>query len=232
VTSPPPRRLLIPVLSTLAMLAVLLALGTWQVQRLFWKRAILQAVDAAESAPPTPLGAAPIPFARVIATGTFDPAITALYGTELRPAGGANIGGARALAILRRDGAAPLLVDRGWVPAGTGAPPPPPPPTGPATVTGYVRPAEPPGWFTPAPDPATSRFYALDPATIGPALGVPGLAPFTLVALGPAAPGQPEPARALPRPANNHLSYAITWYGLAVALLVVFAVYLRKVLRS
>ena len=233
---PPPRRLLIPALSTLVMLVVLVGLGTWQVQRLLWKRAILAAVDAAESAPATPLGPTPAPFAKVVATGTFDRAATALYGSEIRTGAGATIGGARALAVLRRDGAAPILVDRGWVPAGTGAPPPPGPPSGPVAIQGELRPPVPPGWFTPAPDLAARRFYALDPASIGPAIGEPALAPYTLVAIGPPTPGpptpgQPEPASALPRPANNHLSYAITWYGLALSLLVVFALYLRKVLR-
>ena len=38
----------------------------------------------------------------------------------------------------------------------------------------------------------------------------------------------PDPARHLPRPPNNHLSYAITWYGLAVALLAIFIVWARK----
>ena len=38
----------------------------------------------------------------------------------------------------------------------------------------------------------------------------------------------PDPARHLPRPPNNHLSYAITWYGLAVALLAIFVVWVRK----
>jgi surfeit locus 1 family protein len=42
-------------------------------------------------------------------------------------------------------------------------------------------------------------------------------------------PATPDPARTLPRPPNNHLTYAITWYGLAIALLVVFALYARKV---
>ncbi len=38
----------------------------------------------------------------------------------------------------------------------------------------------------------------------------------------------PDAARHLPRPPNNHLSYVITWYGLAVALLAVFIVWARK----
>lgn len=229
-TAPPrPRRLLVPALTTLAMLVVLVGLGTWQVQRLLWKRAVLAAVDAAESGPAIPLGPTAPPFAKVRATGTFDPAATALYGSDVRTEAGATIGGAHALAVLRRDSAPPVLVDRGWVRAGAGFPAPPPPPAGPVTVEGYLRPADPPGWFTPAPDPAARRFYALDPAVIGPALGIPDLAPYTLVALGP--PATPDPARTLPRPPNNHLSYAITWYGLALALLVVFALYLRKAPR-
>ena len=58
-------------------------------------------------------------------------------------------------------------------------------------------------------------------------------APFILVALGPAPPeGFPDPAKHLPRPPNNHLQYAITWYGLAAVLVVIFAIWSRKVLRE
>ena len=49
--------------------------------------------------------------------------------------------------------------------------------------------------------------------------------------MGPPAAGAgsaPIPAEHLPRPPNNHLQYAITWYGLAVALLVIFIVWARK----
>lgn len=219
----PPRRLLIPALSTLAMLVVLIGLGTWQVQRLLWKQSVLTAVDAAERGPAIPLAADPLAFAKVRAEGVFDRAPPALYGSEVRTERGATVGGARLLAVLRRSGLPPLLVDRGWVPAPGALPSAP---AGSVTVEGYIRPAEPAGPFTPAPDLAARRFYALDPAAIGPALGVPDLAPFVLVAVGPT--GLPDPARTLPRPANNHLSYVITWYGLAVTLLVIFVLYLRK----
>jgi surfeit locus 1 family protein len=36
----------------------------------------------------------------------------------------------------------------------------------------------------------------------------------------------------MPRPANNHLGYAITWYGLAAALAGVFAVWARRRLKD
>ena len=59
---------------------------------------------------------------------------------------------------------------------------------------------------------------------IGAALGLPGTAPYALVLLGPAG-SLPEPAQSLPRPRNNHLGYAITWYGLALSLIGVFAAF-------
>ncbi|MBN8904164.1 MAG: SURF1 family protein, partial [Rhodospirillales bacterium] len=75
-------------------------------------------------------------------------------------------------------------------------------------------------------------FYTLDPAAIGRALGLPTVAPYTIVALGDTPPQRwPDPAKHLPRPPNNHLSYAITWYGLAAALVVIFILWARKTVR-
>ncbi|HYZ22581.1 MAG TPA: SURF1 family cytochrome oxidase biogenesis protein [Rhodopila sp.] len=54
-----------------------------------------------------------------------------------------------------------------------------------------------------------------------------------LVALGHERDGVfPAPATHLPRPPNNHLSYAITWYSLALALIVIFVTWARKTLRT
>jgi surfeit locus 1 family protein len=76
-------------------------------------------------------------------------------------------------------------------------------------------------------------FYTLDPQTIGAALGLTHVAPFTLVEMGKAPDaGYPDPARTLPRPPNNHLTYAITWFGLAATLLVIFVIYAARLLRG
>ena len=96
-----------------------------------------------------------------------------------------------------------------------------------------VRPSDTPGMFSATDSPATRRFYTLDAPTIGKDLGLDRVAPFILVALGPPPPERyPDPARHLPRPPNNHLSYAITWYGLAIALVVIFVLWARKVLNE
>jgi surfeit locus 1 family protein len=82
-----------------------------------------------------------------------------------------------------------------------------------------------------ADDPVHRRFYALDPAKIGASLGYSTVAPFTLVAIGPAG-SVPDPIQAMPRPPNDHLSYAITWFSLSAALVVVFVVYVRQMIRQ
>jgi surfeit locus 1 family protein len=65
-------------------------------------------------------------------------------------------------------------------------------------------------------------------------LGEPNVAPFILVAIGPAAPRGPfpDPAQRLPRPPDNHLQYAVTWFGFAITLLIIFVLYARKALRA
>lgn len=219
------RRLLLPLLVTLPVLAVLLALGTWQWERLHWKTDLLARIDAAEAAPPRPLGPDPEPYAKVVATGRFDHGREVLLGVEVR---GTTLG-TRLLTPLLRPGAPPVLVERGWVPLeraeGIDRP------EGEVSVTGYVRPAEPRNPFAAEDDAAGRRFYSFDPAAIGQALGLPEVAPFGLVALAPrgAAPAVlPSPARSLPRPNNPHLGYMITWYGLAAALVGVFIAFMRS----
>lgn len=220
-----PRRLLLPVLVTLPVLAVLLGLGTWQARRLAWKTDLLARIDAAEAGPAIPLAAQPGIFAKVEATGRFDHGREVLLGLEVR---GTTLG-ARLLTPLLRDGAPPLLVDRGWVPLQRGVPIERP--EGTVRVTGWIRPAEPAGLFSARDDVPGRHFHSLDPAVIGAAIGLPDLLPFALVALGEPH-GLPEPDRALPRPANNHLGYAITWYGLAAALAGVFLVWARRRLKD
>lgn len=212
------------------MLAALLALGTWQLQRRAWKLGVLAQIERGEAAPPVPLPADPQPYTKVFVEGRLREDLTALYGVEVRPTPSGPTLGARLLTPLERPGADPVIVDRGWVPTD----PPRPIPAGPdpVRVEGYVRAPEKPLTFGAKDDPLARRFYALDPAAVGEALGLRRVAPFALVALGTAPPGTyPEPARGLPRPSNNHLMYAFTWFGIAGALVFVFALYCRKVFR-
>jgi surfeit locus 1 family protein len=206
---------------TLLMLSVLLSLGTWQLRRLHWKEGILAQIAAAEAAQPVPMPAAPGPFEKVSVTGRFLPGLAAFYGVEVRDTPSGPVMG-RQLVMPLVVGGRVILVDRGWVP-GTDIVAPP---VGLVTITGFARVPEHPRLLGAGDNPTRHEFFTLDPAAIAASLGLSHAAPFTLVALGPI--GEPPiPAQHLPQPPNNHLSYALTWYGLAAALVVVFIAWAR-----
>jgi surfeit locus 1 family protein len=225
--SGPVRRLLVPTLTTVAMLAILVGLGVWQLERLQWKRGLLAQIAQAEAAPAIPLPSEPSPFAKVQVTGTLRSDLPALYGAEVRDTREGTLLGAQLIEPLIRPGAPTVLVDRGWVPMTRRAPIAMPP--GAATVEGYVRAPDHSGLFSATDNVAEREFYTLDPTKIGAALGLSDVAPFTLVVLGPAPPElYPDPEKHLPRPPNDHLQYAVTWFGRAATLLVIFVVFARK----
>ena len=229
--SPFSRRLLLPAFTTLSMLLVLVGLGTWQVYRLHWKERILAQIAAAESAPPVPLIAAPGPYTKISVTGRFRFDRAAEFGAEVRDTQSGPTMGFYQIVPLEQAGTQTILVNRGWVPQKRNVPLNDP--VGVLSVTGYARPGDKPNWFSAPNDPAARQFFTFDPSLIGAAVGIPSVAPFALVAMGTPTEGSyPTPAQHLPRPPNNHLSYVITWYGLAVALAVIFGVWVRKALQS
>jgi len=95
------------------------------------------------------------------------------------------------------------------------------------SVTGYVRRFAAPGWFTPDNEPASGAWFYLDRGQLAAALGSTNIAPFYVQqAPGADRPGT-YPQGAVPEVAlrNPHLQYALTWYALAVALLVIYVVF-------
>jgi surfeit locus 1 family protein len=229
-THPPPawRILLWPGIATAIALAILVSLGTWQVQRLAWKNAWIAQLRAGELAPPEALPAridnpAALAFRRFSATGSFAHDKAVIVGISER---NRQIGAFLATPLIRA-GAEPLWVVRGWVPF----PPVPtvPEPAGEVTVTGFLMLPERRGWFTPDDKPAERRFWAMQPGLMAEAVGLAPPAPFALTALGTATEA-PFPPRRPPNPSNNHLGYVITWYGLAAALAVFFVFWARSLL--
>ncbi len=235
-SQPPLRwqRIVLPSFLALPMLAAMLALGIWQVQRMGWKSALLQELAAAQAGPPVN-AANPAPFAHILASGRFRHDLELLLGSEVR---GTTLGAAL-ITPLEREGAPALLVERGWVPldrAGVSRP------EGVVTVQGYMRPAERPGLLSAADSPAARRFHNFDIPAMGAAIGLP-VAPFGLAVVVPGrarpdgglgstpAPNQggvPSPATGFPAPSNPHLGYAITWFGLALAWAAIFALWASR----
>jgi surfeit locus 1 family protein len=121
-----------------------------------------------------------------------------------------------------------VLVNRGFAPQGRHLPrdrgetlnP------GQTIVTGLMRPDEDRHMLLPGDRPQQNIFYARSVADIAAAKGIARpVAPFTIDLLADATPqgGLPQAGETRMAFANNHLQYAITWYGLAAALLAVFA---------
>ena len=227
-------RLFWPSLTTAVMLAMTTGLGVWQVKRLRWKTELLHEIDQGEAAPAQPLPASPQsttppPFTKVRVSGLLRQDLQALYGVDVRDTVAGPVMGAYLLEPLERPGAGPIIINRGWVPVNQVQPGSPVD----ATVEGYVRAPERPGLFSLSDDPTARRFYSLDPAAVATSLSLPHAAPFTLVALGSVPHGvYPEPAAEMPRPPNNHLTYAITWFSLSVILVVIFTIFVRQTLRA
>jgi cytochrome oxidase assembly protein ShyY1 len=219
---------------TLAVLACLIGLGVWQLQRKQEKvtliAALTQRLAAAPVALPPPetwpsLTPARDEFRRVTLHATRDaapPAFVFTSGSALRP--DVSGIGTWVFAPLRTTAGQTVVVNLGFVPDGQTAASAA---TGAMTLTGYLRFPEQQGWFTPQPDLARRTWYARDPGAMAAALGWGEVAPFYLDLEAPApAAGWPKPGPLAVHLRDQHLQYALTWFGLAAVVMVTFAVWL------
>jgi surfeit locus 1 family protein len=167
-------------------------------------------------------------FLHVRASGQFDLAREALI-FSAPPQGAGVEPGYRVVTPFRLDEGGTILVDRGFLPLSRQADDARRrTPEGSLTITGVLRRPQARNIFTPADSPQTGLFYTSDPSAMAAFMKLPEAAPFTLEL----DPGATAPNNALPRAygrnvelTNNHLSYAITWFSLALATLGGFSFY-------
>ena len=238
------RSVFLPAVLTALAFALLASLGVWQLQRLAWKEGLIAAIaarsQAAPVAPPAPadwatLDPAAYDYRRVTLTGVFDHRKEALVFRVLE-GGKSNLSapGFLVMTPLRLAGGETIIVNRGFVPqerrdpasrvAGQVA--------GDVAVTGLLRPPEPRNSFTPADDPVRGLWYTRDPAAMAAALRLERAAPFTIDADATQNPGGwPQGGQTVLAIKNDHLSYALTWFGLALTLLGVFGAFVWTSLR-
>ena len=198
------RRLLVA-LSFLGV-AVFLALGVWQVQRLGWKTALIAQVTARLAEPAvaaSPEGAAE--YTPVTVSGRYDPRQILVKAVTEKGAG------FWVMTPLTTDQGWSVFVNRGFIAEGVA--PPAPPET--AEVTGLVRQTQPGGGFLRANNPAAGRWFSRDTAAMGAALGITPV-PWFLDAQtgGPV----PLPGLTVVSFPNHHLQYALTWFAMALLL--------------
>ena len=222
-------------LVTLVALAILLGLGTWQLQRLAWKEDLLTRVAALQAATARPAGpvlanladGADVGFVRVEADC---PGLASAPFLELYSLRGGQAGSRLISACPVAGGPyGTILVDRGFVADTVSMRPPVDRATAaPVRVVGVLRAPEEASFVTPANTP--DRWFSRDVAAMARTLGAANPAPVFLMAETASNPDLPA---LVPSPlpveiANRHLEYALTWYGLAGALVGVYAAMLWK----
>jgi surfeit locus 1 family protein len=218
------------------MFIVLIGLGTWQLERKTWKEGLIATLAERTTAEPVPLAAperwsALAPDSDEFRRVTFQATIAA--GREaLVYAAGSSVRtditgvGYWVFAPAELAGGAVVVVNRGFVPEGQQDPKTHVPPTGSVDLIGALRWPEPRGWFVPNDDPARNLWFARDHLAMARAKGWGSVAPFYVELENSPGP-LPRAARLTPTLRNMHLQYALTWYGLAAVLVVMFALWLR-----
>ena len=217
----------------LGVVAVLVALGQWQVGRLAEVRTVNARLEARLLAPPTDLQdllAAGTPvseleFRRVEVTGVFRPEEEVLQRNRVDADG---LTGLDVLTPLDLGDGRTLLVRRGWVPPELDEPPvaAAPPPTGAVRVAGLLEATVPQPTFG-ARDPdggVLARVFHPDTARLDRQM-TGDLLPVVLrlATPVPAADGLPRPAGAPTLDEGSHLSYAVQWHLFAVLALAAYA---------
>ena len=226
--------LLLPGALAIAALLVLIGLGGWQWQRMQWKQAVLAQLAAAATAPARDYGTVrlsalpsgePGRYTPVSARGRYhhDKAVRVFWTRGSRP-------GFLVLTPFVPLSGRPILVNRGFVPEHLADRVASSAPEGVVEVRGLlVRRDGSESMFTPDPDLARRTWYAIRPAEIAARLDLDVLPTHTLdldqrASDGgwPRAASLAERIAAIP---NRHFEYALTWWGLALTLVGVFAVF-------
>jgi cytochrome oxidase assembly protein ShyY1 len=229
---------------TAVMVAIFIGLGVWQLARRAEKHALIAALDtrvsAAPAALPPPsqwraLNPADDEFRRVTFTATYlklPDAMVYSAGSAVRE----DVSGPGTWAFLpaRLTSGETVVIDTGFVANTmqersvedraaaklvTGQP---------VTLTGYLRFPESAGLLTPADNRDKRLWFTRDHLAMAKALGWGEVAPFYIDLETPVPDnGIPRPGPLTPHLRDEHMQYAITWFSLAAALALAFAVWAR-----
>lgn len=226
------RPTLWPTVFTVPAVLLMLGLGIWQLERLQWKEALIaertERTSAAAIALPGPAtDVADLEYYRVLITGEF------LHDKEIF-LGARSLNGNAGYHVVTpfrlADGRV-LFVDRGWIPlsrkaaetrqAGEVK--------GAVTLDAVIRLRGTQNWMVPDNRPDLDFFFWTDLPAMAKLMQLPTAETRFFLDAGPAKNpgGYPIGGQTRIDLPNDHLQYAITWFSLAAALLVIYVIYHR-----
>lgn len=218
------------VFSTLSLI-FLLTLASWQVERLKWKNALIAVIDERVASEPikfkTNLDIKEVEFRKTSIKGRF------LHAKEIHLSPkyyNQKIGFHVLTPFKLSDGSGYVLVNRGWVPDGfkekdkrknTLA-------NSEVTINGTILRPQRRNVFTPENDLVKNYWFWVDIEKISEYAGV-KVSPFVVVDEGRNVKNvYPIKLEVKPELRNDHLQYAITWFSLAITLVIIYIVYIVK----
>ena len=222
-----------PTVFTVPAVLLMLGLGIWQVQRLQWKEALIaertERLTAAPMALPGPdADIADAEYHHVGLSGQFLHDKEMLLGARSL---NDNTGYHVVTPFQLADGRV-ILVDRGWIPLDrkTADKRPEGNMTGPLMLDGIIRLQGKQTWFVPDNRPDLNFFFWVDLPAMAKLAGSPNTERRFFIEAGPAKNpgGFPIGGQTRITLPNDHLQYAITWFSLAVALMVIYVLYHRQ----
>jgi len=227
----------IPTLVTVPVVLILLALSVWQVNRYNWKIDLINQIETQLAAEPVPLPSSGVvpedwQYRRVILTGEFD------HSKEIHLFSHADKGrkGFQIITpFLRKNEGDVVLVNRGWVPEARRDPSMRSDGQieGEVSISGIVRKPWHKSWsFMPESNAETNIWLYGELDAMSRHLGLQTAPVFVEVDADKVPGGFPIGGQTRVSIPNNHIEYAFTWLGLAIAMIVIYVLYGRSRARN
>lgn len=218
---------------TLIMIIVLLCLGSWQMRRLEWKEKLLAEIHEALSKEAVPLTDNPLSEDSPTSISRVNVEGTLLKDKSMMLVPRMNEGerGAHLIVPLKQKDGKTYLVDMGWVSEDFD---PQSLPDDVSDLSGILKKPGEKGSMQPDNNLDEKTLFWYDLPSIESSLDLKKLEPFIIerdkkdLALPQ---NMPIPQDGFVSITNNHFQYALTWYSLAIVLLVIYSLYLRRHFR-
>ena len=232
------NKLLVPIVMTVCGVLLMAGLGIWQLQRLAWKEELIDTIATANEQ--APLSTLPnditelqdLRFRRVQLSGSYQ------HDKEVHVAARYYRGqlGYHIFTPLALDDGRTVMVNRGWIPVhdkddfaarATGEA------SAPVTIDAMIRTSNERNYFTPPNSPEENVWFGRDVDEIARYHEL-ELIPVTVDLIGSpdVADGYPIPGDGNITLRNDHLGYAITWFGIGLGVLVIGGLYIRQHKRT